>query len=165
MSLYQYSQLVLLLHSHDRHRLLVISVVAEQAFKILSLSATLQGICSVLYSKMLLPLDVSSRAVLLLSQVAIYSYTVCLSLITSLRALFLFLFFQLLLLSVFWLIATLRSFFIRAIKVQIYFCRMVENHFVMVRIVFKLSSVANCEASSCLGFWIQIILATLRIVL
>ena len=101
MSLYQYSQLVLLLHSHDRHRLLVISVVAEQAFKILSLSATLQGICSVLYSKMFLPLDVSSRAVLLLSQVAIYSYIVFLSLITSLRALFLFFFSQLLLLSVF----------------------------------------------------------------
>ena len=65
----------------------------------------------------------------------------------------------------FWLIATLRIFFIRAIKVQTYFCRMVENHFVMVLIVFKLSSVANCEASSCFGFWIQIILATLPIVL
>ena len=115
---------------------------------------------------MFLPLDVSSRAVLLLSQVAIYSYIAFLSLITSLRAVSLFCFFFCCCCCLFfWLIATLRIFFIRAIKVQIYFCRMIENHFVMVLIVFKLSSVARCEVSSCFGFWIQIILATLPIVL
>ena len=47
-----------------------------------------------------------------------------------------------------------QSCFIRGVKVQINFCHMVENCFVVVRL-----------ASSCFVFWIQNILATLRIVL
>ena len=104
---------------------------------------------------MFLPLDFSSRAVLLLSQVAIYS-SFCR---WSLRfKLFFCCFFWVVVVVCFFDWSLYSEFFIRAIKVQIYFCRMVENHFVMVRIVFKLNSVANCEASSCFGFWIQIIL-------